>query len=118
MGITEECDTYTEVLSLLLVCSLVAIVVLEDVSPGSSSLSEMAQMVISYLIAMEKDITHEQGLLSPFKGSIVNHRVTLRLVQYVYCTHIVHSTMINSTIMYSSSDYLPKSTVDHDRGRE
>jgi hypothetical protein len=118
MGIIEGCDTYIEDLSLLLVCSLIIVVVLSVVSLGSGSFSELAQMMISSLIARENNGTHKQGLLSPFKSSIVNHRVTQRLSQYVCCTHMVRSTMINNTTMYGSSDHLPKSIVDLDRGRE
>jgi hypothetical protein len=41
MGMTEELNTYIKILSLLLVCSLIAIVVLSKVSLGSEYLAEL-----------------------------------------------------------------------------
>jgi hypothetical protein len=69
-------------------------------------------MMTLSLIATGKHGTHKQGLLSPFKGSIVNHRVTLKLSKYTCCTF----TMMDSTVLYGSLDDLPKSIADLDRG--
>jgi hypothetical protein len=56
---TEELNTYIKVLSLLLVCSLIAVGVLEEVSPGFDYISELAQMTISSLVTRDKDDTHK-----------------------------------------------------------
>jgi hypothetical protein len=117
MGMTEELNTYIEVLSLLLVCNLIAIVVLEDVSPGFNSLSEMAQMMISYLITRENDDTHKQGLLNPFKGSVVKYLVFLKSCKYICSPRTVHYNTIHSTSMYGDSDDLQRNAVGLDRGR-